>query len=167
VENDLILGTSAHANGYKSTVLRAKTDAGLGWLKGDAEPQIVKTYYLDEPAARRIAARARAMREQAGVLSGYALAEDADDERSFAADVLSVFGSDSKLWCATIADRLRQHVGGTYANATPAAVASQLRDIGVTVKNVREPGSAPNLGCERGALEAVVATPGAKGATDV
>ena len=80
VENDLILGTSAHANGYKSTVFRAKTDAGLGWLKGDAEPQIVKTYYLDEPAARRIAARARAMREQAGVLSGYALAEDGDDD---------------------------------------------------------------------------------------
>ncbi len=38
VENDLILGTSAHANGYRATVFRAKTDAGLGWLKSQAEP---------------------------------------------------------------------------------------------------------------------------------
>ena len=45
-----------------------------------------------------IAARARTMREAAGRLTGYALGEDADDEvRSFADDVLIVFGDDPKL----------------------------------------------------------------------
>ena len=58
---------------------------------------------------------------------------------SFAADALSVFGTDAKLWCTTIAARLRDRIPGVYADITPVAVGSQLREIGVTVKNVREP----------------------------
>ena len=155
VENDLILGTSAHANGYKSTVFRAKTDAGLGWLKGDAEPQIVKTYYLDLPATQKIAARARVMREQAGVLSGYALGEEQDTEtRSFLADVLAVFGTDRNLWSETIAARLAESFPGVYADITQEAVASQLRGLRVTVKTVREAGKGPRSGCERAAVAA-------------
>ena len=134
VENDLILGTSAHANGYRATVFRPKTDAGLGWLKGDAEPQIVKTYYLDEPAARRIAARARAMREQAGVLSGYALAEDAGDDaevRDVRADLLAVMGSDSGLHWAEAAERLADQFPSRWAGATADSVSAEARDKGI------------------------------------
>ena len=69
--NDMVLGTSSYRAGYDATAFRAKTDAGLGWLKGEGDPQAVRTYYLDLPATARIAARARAMRETAGVLSGY------------------------------------------------------------------------------------------------
>jgi S-DNA-T family DNA segregation ATPase FtsK/SpoIIIE len=156
VENDLILGTSAHANGYRATAFRAKTDAGLGWLKGDGDPQIVRTYYLDLPATERAAARAKVMRESAGVLSGYALGlDDTEPPRSFAADVLTVFGADAKLWTSTIARRLAGRIPGTYADITPAAVASQLRSLGVTVKNVREPGGKPAPGADRTAVEAV------------
>ncbi len=51
------------------------------------------------------------MREQAGVLTGYALGpDDAAPARSFAADVLSVFGADAKLWCTTIAARLAERI---------------------------------------------------------
>jgi S-DNA-T family DNA segregation ATPase FtsK/SpoIIIE len=141
VENDLILGTSAHANGYRATVLRAKTDAGLGWLKGDAEPQIVKTYYLDEPAARRIAARARAMREQAGVLSGYALAEDADDGevRDIRADLLAVIGLESGLHWAEAAERLVQQFPSRYDGATATSVSDEARDKGIPSPLVRRP----------------------------
>ena len=156
LENDIVLGTSSYKNGYKATAFRTKTDAGLGWLKADGDPQIVRTYYLDLPATERAAARARVIREQAGVLSGYALGRDEGAEpRSFAADVLSVFGTDAKLWCTTIAARLADRIPQTYADTTPAAVASQLRAAGVTVKNVREPGQAPASGCERSAVEAV------------
>ena len=156
IENDMILGTSAHANGYKATLFRAKTDAGLGWLKGDDDPQVVRTYYIDLPKAGLIAARARAMRQAAGVLTGYAAGQQADEEaRSFAADVLAVFGGDDKLWCSTIADRLADQFPGVYPDITPAAVASQLRAVSIPVKNVREPGRQPNQGCERTAVEAV------------
>jgi S-DNA-T family DNA segregation ATPase FtsK/SpoIIIE len=156
LENDIVLGTSSYKNGYKATAFRTKTDAGLGWLRADGDPQIVRTYYLDLPATERAAARARITREQAGVLSGYALGLDgAEPARSFAADVLSVFGADAKLRCSSIASRLAERIPQAYADTTPAAVASQLRALGVTVKNVREAGQAPAQGCERAALEAV------------
>ena len=155
VENDIVLGTSAYKNGYKATVFRPRTDAGLGWLKGDGDPQILRTYYLDLPATGRIAARARVMREQAGVLSGYALGEeDGAEPRRFAADALAVFGGDEKLWCSTIAARLAERIPGAYADITQEAVSSQLRNLGVEVKNVREAGSEPRKGCERTAVEA-------------
>ena len=156
VGNDLILGTGAYHAGFNAVVFRHGTDAGLGWLRGTGDPQAVRTYYLDMPTSAKIAARARTMRQAAGVLTGYAIGEEGDEqERSFAADALSVFGADAKLWCDTIAKRLREQIPGIYADITSAAVSSQLREIGVTVKNVREPGKVPNLGCERVALEAV------------
>jgi S-DNA-T family DNA segregation ATPase FtsK/SpoIIIE len=162
VENDIILGTSAYKSGYRSTVFRAKTDAGLGWLKGDDDPQIIKTYYLDLIAAGRIAARARVMRQQAGVLTGHAAGEDeAGEQRHFAADVLSVFGSDANLWCSTIATRLRERIPEVYAAVTQEAVSSQLRDLKVEVKNVREAGAEPRKGCERRAVEEAAGVPAA------
>ena len=155
-ENDMILGTSAHQNGYRATVFRAKTDAGLGWLKGEGDPEIVKTYYLDLPATEQVAARARVLRQQAAVLTGYALGQDdSQPPRSFAADVLGVFGADVKLWSSTIATRLAESLPAVYADITPDAVASQLRGLGVDVKNVREAGREPRKGAERAAIEAV------------
>jgi S-DNA-T family DNA segregation ATPase FtsK/SpoIIIE len=156
VSNDMILGTGAYSAGYRASEFRAKTDAGLGWFKGEGDPQAVRTHYLDLNDTARIAARARAMREAAGVLSGYALGETASEEaRSFAADVLTIFGEADKLWCETITARLREHLPGGYADITPQAVASQLRALGVLVKKVREPGREPRAGCERAAVEAV------------
>ena len=161
VGNDLILGTGAYHAGFNAVVFRHGVDAGLGWLRGTGDPQAVRTYYLDLPASVKIAARARVMRQAAGVLSGYALGEDGNEqERSFAADVLSVFGADTKLWCTTIAARLRDRIPGVYADITPAAASSQLRGIGITVKNVREPGQGPNLGCEKAAIEAAAGDQG-------
>ena len=166
VENDIVLGTSAHKNGYRATVFRARTDAGLGWLKGDGDPQIVKTYYIDLPATGKIAARARVMRSNAGALSGFALGEDeASEPRSFAADVLAIFGSDRNLWSETIASRLRERLPEAYADITTEAVASQLRNLGVPVKQVREAGSGVRAGCERTAVEHAVRAPGTAGPT--
>jgi S-DNA-T family DNA segregation ATPase FtsK/SpoIIIE len=160
VENDIVLGTSAYKNGYKATVFRAKSDAGLGWLKGDEDPQIVRTYYLDLIATGRIAARARIMRQQAGVLSGYALGESDDSEpRRFAADVIAVFGADEKLWCSTIAERLAARIPEAHSDITQEAVSSQLRNLGVDVKNVRERGREPRKGCDRSAVEEALDAP--------
>jgi S-DNA-T family DNA segregation ATPase FtsK/SpoIIIE len=156
--NDMILGTGAYHAGYRASEFRPKIDAGLGWFKGDGDPQAVRTYYLDLNDTARVAARARAMREAAGVLSGYALGETPDqDGRSFAADVLTIFGDADKLHCATIAARLREHLAGVYADTTQEAASSQLTAAGITVKKLREtgPGAAPGVraGCERAAVE--------------
>src|ERR1019366_9950497 len=91
--NDMILGPGAYKSGYTAAIFRAKTDAGLGWLKGDGDPQILRTCYLDMPATERITARARAIRDRAGVLTGYALGEQEDAAaRDVLADVAAVFG---------------------------------------------------------------------------
>jgi DNA segregation ATPase FtsK/SpoIIIE, S-DNA-T family len=154
IANDLILGTGSYKAGYNATIFRAKTDAGLGWLKGDGDPQIVRTYYLDEPAARRVATRARMMREKAGVLTGYALGEDdTAPARSFAADVIAAFGTDTRLWSETIAERMREFPG--YGDITADAVASQLRAMGVNVRDVRETGRGIRKGAQRAEIEAV------------
>jgi DNA segregation ATPase FtsK/SpoIIIE, S-DNA-T family len=154
--NDMILGTGSYHAGYRASEFRAKIDAGLGWFKGEGDPQAVRTYYLDLNDTAKIAARARAMREAAGVLSGYALGESpAEDARSFAADVTAVFAGANALWCETIAARLREHLPEVYADITQEAVASQLRGLGVEVRNVREPGAGPRKGCYRAAVEAV------------
>ena len=55
--------------------------------------------------------------------------------RSFAADVLMVFGDDDKLWCETIAARLAGSIPAAYADITKDAVASQLRALEVDVKS--------------------------------
>ena len=123
------------------------------WLKADGDPQIVRTYYLDLPATERAAVRARVIRQQAGVLSGHALGLDgAEMPRSFAAAVLSVFGDSPRLWTETLAARLAGRIPEAYADITAAAVASQLRSVGITVKKVREarPGPSGGLRPERG-----------------
>jgi DNA segregation ATPase FtsK/SpoIIIE, S-DNA-T family len=115
-ENDVILGTGSYKNGFSAAAFRTKTDAGLGWLRGDGEAQIVRTYYLDLPAAERAAARARALREGVGVLSEYALGEDAQAAaRDVLADVTAVFRADAGLqWAEAAAGwRRRSPDGGT------------------------------------------------------
>ena len=96
------------------------------------------------------------MREAAGVLSGHALGQDNTEEaRSFAADVLTIFADAAKLHCETITARLREHLAEVYADITQEAVASQLRGLGIDVRNVREPGAGPRKGCYREAVETV------------
>lgn len=152
--NDMILGTGAYKAGYRASEFRPKIDAGLGWFKGEGDPQAIRTYYLDLNDTARIAARARAMREAAGVLSGHALGQGAEDEaRSFAADVLTIFADADKLWCETITARLREHLPAVYPDITQEAVSSQLRALGVPVQNVRETGRGPRKGCYRAAVE--------------
>ncbi|TDB79668.1 cell division protein FtsK [Actinomadura sp. KC216] len=155
VSNDMILGSGAYKAGYRASEFRLDVDRGLGWYNGAGDMQAVRTLYLDLHDTARIAARARAMRQAAGVLSGYALGEAEPDEpeRSFAADVLTVFGSADKRHCDTIAALLREHLSGVYADITTKAVSSQLRALGIEVKKLRDPDSpGVKAGCERAAV---------------
>jgi S-DNA-T family DNA segregation ATPase FtsK/SpoIIIE len=155
-ENDMVLGDGMNKAGI-TAVMFSREDLGVFYLAGEGvAPQIARSQYIDGPAAKVIAARARTMRERTGRLTGYAagLDQDSEEARSFAADVLAIFGADKNLWSETIATRLRDSIPGVYADITPEAVASQLRALEVTVKDVREKGKSPRKGCERTAVEA-------------
>jgi S-DNA-T family DNA segregation ATPase FtsK/SpoIIIE len=157
VENDMVLGTSAYRNGVRATMFDFD-DKGIFYFSGEGSaPRIARGQKLDGPASKEIVARARIMRERAGRLTGYALGADLDqaDARSFAADVLVIFGEAKNLWCETIAARLAGSIPGTYADITREAVASQLRALGVEVTTVRETGKGGRSGCKRADVEAV------------
>lgn len=140
-ENDMVLGTSAYKNGIRATTFTAK-DKGIGYLVGAAdEPQIVRSAYIDAPAAETIAARARALREAAGTLSGHAVGETAEQaggpSRSVLGDVAAVFApGEDRLWSDVIAARLVEQWPTTYTGTTPATLAAALRPYGVEPKQV-------------------------------
>jgi S-DNA-T family DNA segregation ATPase FtsK/SpoIIIE len=144
-ENDLVLGTGAYKAGYRSTNFRPKLDAGLGWLKGGEAgiPGITRTYYLDLPATDRIATRARAMREAAGVLTGYALGldDEAGPARDVLADVLAVIGTGNGMHWAPLADQLAEKFPERWADATAEAVSAQCRAAGVASVDVKVDGT--------------------------
>lgn len=156
--NDMILGTGAYSAGYNAAIFRARTDAGLGWLKGEDDPQIVRTYYLDLPATEKIAARARAMRERAGTLSGYALGEDPGDAgaRDVPADVLACFTGEAALHWDVLATRLAQRFPGRWDGATAEAVSAECRARGVPSKNVTV-GGETRKGCRKDEVEEAAA----------
>lgn len=159
VGNDMILGTSSYKNGYNSTLFRPRTnnspgDAGLGWLKADGVPQIVRTYRVDLPEAEKVAARARLMREHAGVLSGYALGDGAEAAapRDILADAAEVFDGAAGLQWPELAARLAERWPDRYADLTADAASSQLRNRGVPSVDVKADGQVLK-GCRKVAVE--------------
>jgi DNA segregation ATPase FtsK/SpoIIIE, S-DNA-T family len=128
--NDMILGTGSYSRGYDATVFRLPyTDAGCCWLKGIGDTVAPKIHYLNDPATMKVAARARAMRERGGVLSGYALGEDfGDGPRNLLADVLSLYGPAEKfLYWETIGARLSERFAA-YSAMTGDAASSLVRE---------------------------------------
>jgi S-DNA-T family DNA segregation ATPase FtsK/SpoIIIE len=154
-ENDMILGTSAHKNGIRATTFRQGVDLGMGYLIGEDPAQVCRTYYLDTGAAKVAVARARAARERAGTLTGYAAGEDASGPaRDVLGDALAVFGDDPALHWATLAGRLASRWPDRWADVTGDAISAQLRALGVRSVQVNRGGQ--NLqGCRRAALHAL------------
>jgi len=133
LENDMILGTSAYKNGIRATTFRPEVDAGLGYLAGaSAAPQVARTYYLDMAATEKAAARARALREHAGTLSGVALGQDdSTPQRDVLADAAEAFGAATGLHWQALADRLAERFPERWAEATGDAVRAELGTRGV------------------------------------
>ena len=131
--NDMVLGTSAYKNGIRATTFRPEVDAGLGYLVGaSSAAQVVRTYYLDMAATEKIAARARALRERAGTLSGVALGEDqAVAQRDVLTDVAAVLGGASGMHWQPLADQLAQRFPDRWADAAGDAVRAECAARGV------------------------------------
>ena len=93
---------------------------------------MVRTYYLDMPAAERVAKRARALREAAGTLSGVALGEDdAAPQRDVLADAAEALAGVSGMHWQALADRLAERFPERWAEATGDAVRAELGARGV------------------------------------
>lgn len=76
ISNDQILGTSSYRDGIRATQF-AFSEKGVAYFRGDgAEPLVVRTVFgVDATMADDLAARARAMRAAAGLLTGEAAGE--------------------------------------------------------------------------------------------
>jgi S-DNA-T family DNA segregation ATPase FtsK/SpoIIIE len=153
VENDMVLGTSAYKNGLRSTTFRPGIDAGIGYLVGAGPaPQVVRTFYLNMADTERVAARARALREAAGTITGHAAGTEDEGPRDVLADVLAVFGTDSGLQWADLAARLASRFPARWDGASADAAAAECRAAGVPSVNVKAAG-AVRKGCRRADVE--------------
>jgi S-DNA-T family DNA segregation ATPase FtsK/SpoIIIE len=129
-ENDMVLGTSSYRNGVRATMF-SFADKGIFYFAGEGQsPRIVRGFELDAPAAEKIVARARALRERAGNLSGHALGHEPDTAPAFdlLADLVAVV-TDPKMWSEIIVTRLAALRPGAYqawADLEPDARAAQL-----------------------------------------
>jgi S-DNA-T family DNA segregation ATPase FtsK/SpoIIIE len=139
-ENDMVLGTSQYKNGVRATTF-AWADKGIGYLVGEgSDAQIVRTVYQDGPAAKRIVARARAAREQAGNITGYAAGQTPDTDAvriDTLDDVIAVFADgEDRLWSEVALARLAELRPQTYGEWNQNTLAAALKPSGITPKQV-------------------------------
>jgi S-DNA-T family DNA segregation ATPase FtsK/SpoIIIE len=142
--NDAVLGNEMHSSGIKATKF-GPDDKGLAWLKGDgAEPLVVRTVYgLDKPASESLLAKARALREGLGLLTGYAAGDEAEEEEQQvnlledAREVLDSPENNGKaMSLAGLRDRLELLRPGIWGHLDVDALGSMLRAAGVTPASV-------------------------------
>jgi S-DNA-T family DNA segregation ATPase FtsK/SpoIIIE len=174
--NDLILGTSAHKTGLKATMF-SLNDKGICYLRGEGDAaRIVRSMYIDAPAAETIALRARAMRKSTGYLTGYAAgvdldpAEGAEGAATLLTDIASVTtDAEDKIWSHVIVDRLaelRPAVYGPWAarpedasdaehkTAKATTLAAALRPHGIRTVQVNRTASNGERENSRGIVRA-------------
>ncbi|GGV04311.1 cell division protein FtsK [Kitasatospora herbaricolor] len=134
-ENDMVLGTSSYKNGLRATTFTAN-DKGIGYLVGAAtDAQIVRSYYIDGPAAGRIMDRARAARITAGTLTGVAAGQAPERESSKSSlldDLLSIWpAAEPKVWSETLVSALAALDEGRYGGWEPEQLALVLKPFGI------------------------------------
>jgi S-DNA-T family DNA segregation ATPase FtsK/SpoIIIE len=141
LENDMVLGTSMYQNGIRASTFTPK-DKGIGYLVGASDdPQIARSAYIDNPAAEKIVTRARALREQAGTLTGHAIGETQLAEDAARSNVLNdiaavYLAGEDRLWSEVIVSRLAEAQPDAYQGWTPNALAAALKPHGIAPKQI-------------------------------
>jgi DNA segregation ATPase FtsK/SpoIIIE, S-DNA-T family len=103
--------------------------------------RIVRTVYLDGPATEKIALRARAAREAAGLLTGHAIGQDGQADPALQGNVVrdaaGVFThAEDKLWSETVLARLTARWPDRYTGWTPNSLAAALKPHGVRPEQI-------------------------------
>jgi hypothetical protein len=138
--NDMVLGTSSYKNGIRAMTFTPR-DKGIGYLVGVGdEPQVVRTFHVDTVAAEKVAERARAARERAGTLTGYALGEESPKTAaaSLLEDLALIFATIEveKVWREDVVTALAERWPDRYGQLTPDALTAALRPLGITTGQV-------------------------------
>jgi S-DNA-T family DNA segregation ATPase FtsK/SpoIIIE len=152
-----VLGDDAYNEGANASTLPVEAK-GVGYLYGVTdEIPLIRFHLADGKDADHIIDAARVMRERAGTIAGFAAGQDTGlPARDVLADVLAVFGADSGLHWAVLAERLAAHFPDRWADATAEAVSAQCRDLNVPSVDVRYPSSRAGrvrVGCRRADVE--------------
>ncbi|MFI2757475.1 cell division protein FtsK [Streptomyces echinatus] len=140
-ENDMVLGTSSYKRGVRATMF-AWGDKGLHYFVGEgADARIVYGTFIDAPGAVAVAARARTVREKAGLLSGYALGEAPEavtgPSYDLLADVAAVVPEkEERVWNERIAARLAELRPEVYGGWKGENVTSALKPHGIKTRDV-------------------------------
>ncbi|MER6937082.1 cell division protein FtsK [Nocardioides sp. NPDC127514] len=146
MENDMVLGTSMYKAGIRATRFGRK-DLGIAYLVGEGDdPVIVRSSFVDAPAAEAIAARARAARLAGGWLSGMAAGEELpdDDTGSILDHLLAVWPehdpewSNGKVWCDELAQRLATSQPSLYEGWTGEQVTAAVKPHGLRTVQVKK-----------------------------
>jgi S-DNA-T family DNA segregation ATPase FtsK/SpoIIIE len=133
--NDMVLGTGAHKGGMRATTL-TEDDKGVGLLRDGGAAKMVRSAYIDGPAAMRIGQRARARREALGLLTGNAAGQEWDDPTArvdYVALAASVFApGEERLHNVEILARLnRAQPGGPFDGWRESQLTDVLKSAGV------------------------------------
>ncbi|WP_067509258.1 cell division protein FtsK [Actinoplanes sp. TFC3] len=140
--SEAVLGAGSYTAGYDSSRLQ-RAHKGVGILLGaddsDAveEAVTVRTNRVPMADVDSVITRARALRESAGTLTGYAAGElpRADSSAvSLLDDILTVVPiNEPKVWSETVAARLAELRPEAYGGWKPEQVATALKPYGITV----------------------------------
>lgn len=151
-ENDMVLGTSMYKSGVRATTFTAK-DKGIGYLAGvEDDPMIVRSAYIDGPAAEKVSERAYAIRQAAGTLSGHAIgqAPEVTDTSTIIDHLLAVWPADTDaVWSVRLIDALAAYRPDLYGKwldiedekARASQLATALKPFKVTTKQLNREGS--------------------------
>jgi S-DNA-T family DNA segregation ATPase FtsK/SpoIIIE len=137
VENDMVLGTSPYKNGVRATMFRRR-DLGIGYLVGEGDdPRIVRSVYVDNPAAETIARRARGAREAAGLLTGHAAGQKLRDATTLLDDLVAVIPEgEPRVWGKVAAKRLARYRPATYTGWSTEQLTTALRPYRVSTVQI-------------------------------
>ena len=119
LENDMVLGTSMYKKGVNATEFSFK-DKGICYLVGEGdEPTVLKSHFIDSPAADAIATRAYAIREAEGRLTGYAAGETTSEATATRHDLLADLvaawpAGEASAWNAELVDHLADYKPDAY-----------------------------------------------------
>jgi hypothetical protein len=153
--SELCLGAGAYSEGLDTSTLLPQYK-GVGILRGatDASPT-VRTYLADGQDAERILTAARALRERAGTLSGYAAGMTVDKPvRDVLGDVLAVMGDRPGMHWEALAVTLAERWPDRWQGVTAESVSADLRDLKVPSVDVKQFGRVLK-GCRKADVERV------------
>jgi S-DNA-T family DNA segregation ATPase FtsK/SpoIIIE len=136
--NDMILGTSAYKQGLRATVFKPVEEAGWGILAGIGEPGARRSFAVNSEDAKKVVARAIALRVKAGTMPE----PDTHTRATGPAydvliDVATVWlHATDAMWNETLIERLTEYRSDVYRGWKPAQLTAALSTHGVKVGQI-------------------------------